>query len=687
MQNNIYKLKFIRIKLILLLIFISVFGFSQQLSQVHVRGTITNTTDGLPISNKLVQIIISDSLGGANQDLYSNSNGYFEDVFIASPIDGVVIVYVYDCDGNVSSQVFSFTGNTTLTANFVICHKSPKNCNAYFTSELDTAYPMVNLFHFTDSSTASDSIISWNWDFGDGQTSTAQDTHHIYYFPGIYNVCLNIQTTEPCSSTYCHTVNASNTGSDSCNADFTYQPHPTNPLGYYFFDNSTVPAPAFLADWVWIFGDGDSSTLASPYHEYGQKGIYEVKYGIVTSDTCVDLKVDTIYVDTIMSNTCQAAFQFVHDTTSSHPYEVDFTDNSNAPGSSVVSWYWYFDDGTADTLQHPTHQYLCAGIYKVKLTILTADLCSSTLIQEINVGNPKKYILGGHVFSGLYPPIDTGIAYLYKAYGNFIVPIDTMTFGSFGFYYFIDVYEGFYKVKVAPLPSSIYYNSNAPTYYSDKLLWLDASPIFLNSYNIAMNVHLIGISPSTGSGSISGFVTQGSKGQKTASQIENVEILLLDMSGNPVKYTYTNSSGDFSFTNLAFGTYDVYAEATGLYTNPVEVTLNQSNPNVSGVILQVKDSSITGVVYYDYNPITSIGNIYPNPIDKNINIEFDVVSTTSFNISIFDIIGRKIINEEIILGSGAQTINIPVDYLKAGIYILDIKSKDGSVSKTQKIIK
>lgn len=46
---------------------------------------------------------------------------------------------------------------------------------------------------FTDTSTDPDgSIISWNWDFGDGNSSTVQNPEHLYADSGTYNVSLTV---------------------------------------------------------------------------------------------------------------------------------------------------------------------------------------------------------------------------------------------------------------------------------------------------------------------------------------------------------------------------------------------------------------------------------------------------------------------------------------------------------------
>jgi PKD repeat protein len=59
---------------------------------------------------------------------------------------------------------------------------------------------------FTDASTSqTNPIDSWTWDFGDGNTSTDQNPSHTYATPGQYEVCLTI--TNLCSSnTFCDSV-------------------------------------------------------------------------------------------------------------------------------------------------------------------------------------------------------------------------------------------------------------------------------------------------------------------------------------------------------------------------------------------------------------------------------------------------------------------------------------------------
>lgn len=61
---------------------------------------------------------------------------------------------------------------------------------------------------FTDNTTVFGGISnSWLWDFGDGSFSLTQNPTHVFTIPGIYNVCLAMQTSDGCVDTVCQDVN------------------------------------------------------------------------------------------------------------------------------------------------------------------------------------------------------------------------------------------------------------------------------------------------------------------------------------------------------------------------------------------------------------------------------------------------------------------------------------------------
>lgn len=77
------------------------------------------------------------------------------------------------------------------------------SCYAYFGQS-----GAFGTFNFTDySSPSMGNIVSWAWDFGDGNTSSMQSPSYMYSMPGLYNVCLTITTDSGCTASYCEYVN------------------------------------------------------------------------------------------------------------------------------------------------------------------------------------------------------------------------------------------------------------------------------------------------------------------------------------------------------------------------------------------------------------------------------------------------------------------------------------------------
>lgn len=123
---------------------------------------------------------------------------------------------------------------------------------------------------FTDASTGSPT--SWNWTFGDGGTSTAQNPSHVYAAGGTYTVALTA-TNATGSNTLTRTGYITVGTVTVPVANFTGTPTTgTAPLTVVFTNTSTGSPTS----WSWTFGDGGTSTLQSPSHVYAASGTYTV---------------------------------------------------------------------------------------------------------------------------------------------------------------------------------------------------------------------------------------------------------------------------------------------------------------------------------------------------------------------------------------------------------------------------
>lgn len=77
---------------------------------------------------------------------------------------------------------------------------------------------------------------------------------------------------------------------------------------------------------------------------------------------------------------------------------------------------------------------------------------------------------------------------------------------------------------------------------------------------------------------------------------------------------------------------------------------------------------------------------FENPVNENIELNIYSHSENQYSIILYDITGRKVFSKTIIISKGENLINIPIGYLKNGIYMLNVTEQDGK-ERTIKVIK
>ena len=111
--------------------------------------------------------------------------------------------------------------------------------------------------------------VTYQWDFGDGNSANGKSQQHTFTDLGVYNICLNIKA-DTCELEICKEVDLS----DSClllQSEFTAQVN-SNERTVEFTNQSSGEYSYIL----WGFGDGNTSTEMNPEHTYSQDGIYNV---------------------------------------------------------------------------------------------------------------------------------------------------------------------------------------------------------------------------------------------------------------------------------------------------------------------------------------------------------------------------------------------------------------------------
>ncbi|WP_207492411.1 PKD domain-containing protein [Aridibaculum aurantiacum] len=215
-------------------------------------------------------------------------------------------------------------------------------------------------------------IASYNWDFGDGGTSTDINPSHTYTVPGIYTVKLVVTTSNGCRDSMV-VQSAAMVGSKPT-ANFAAAPLDVCAYVPVYFGDSSTNGP--IHEWLWDFGDGATSTLQHPNHYYDDTGHFTIRLVVFNygcSDT-LELR-DYVYIRPPIAN-FDTAFNC------NDPLTRRFTDRS----IGATAWSWEFGDGNTSTVASPTHTYAAPGVYRVRLTVTNGN-CSHSRERDVMVIN------------------------------------------------------------------------------------------------------------------------------------------------------------------------------------------------------------------------------------------------------------------------------------------------------------
>jgi PKD repeat protein len=167
-------------------------------------------------------------------------------------------------------------------------------------------------------------------------------------------------------------------------------PNTPRPIAAFTQDRAVGQAPLIIkftnqssgtiTNYSWTFGDGGSSTEASPTYTFRNPGVYNVTLNIAgpggTSNVSRQINVQ--------SPTTPVAGFAQDKITGSSPLDVKFTNQSTG---TISSYNWVFGDGATSTEANPTHQFTAVGTYNVILTV-TGPGGSSSVTRKITVEDP-----------------------------------------------------------------------------------------------------------------------------------------------------------------------------------------------------------------------------------------------------------------------------------------------------------
>lgn len=232
---------------------------------------------------------------------------------------------------------------------------------------------------FTNTSTGAD---SYQWDFGDGATSTAESPSHVYVnttlFLQTFQVRLIAISSAGCADTLVQQIMAYPM------PDFTFVAQPDSGCSPH---TVTFPAVVGAVSYQWDFGDGSMGSGPAPTHIYFNTTDVDAVYPITLIASNAFGCVDTTYDEVTVFPVPAAQFT-IAPINGCHPLTSTITNTST--GASNMSWS-YGDGANSNTsaLSHDHTWYNYAGpgaaTYPISLTVTTDHGCTSTASGQVQV--------------------------------------------------------------------------------------------------------------------------------------------------------------------------------------------------------------------------------------------------------------------------------------------------------------
>ncbi len=303
----------------------------------------------------------------------------------------------------------------------------------------DTVICAGDLIQFIN--TSSDPFLQYSWDFGDSSTSSVKSPVHKYASRDTFTVTLIVSDTLACIDTLIRSnyIRVSKPMADFWASDTSAQCPPAL-IQFASVNDSSVTG------WQWNFGDGSSSQLQNPNHNYTLPGIYDVSLVVSDLAGCTDT---IVRPQAIQVAGPTATFDF-SPKSGCFPLTVSFwVDSLNQVGDVI----WDFGDGTTlqgDTVTHVYDtfgifwpvliinngqqgtqkcEYGIASAFPVQIDTLSADfsinpdyacLPADILLTNKSLGDVTAYswtLENGFIFTGQNPPLrhlDTAGTYVFS---------------------------------------------------------------------------------------------------------------------------------------------------------------------------------------------------------------------------------------------------------------------------------
>ncbi len=394
-----------------------------------------------------------------------------------------------------------------------------------------------------------------------------------------------------------------------------------------FKDSSTYTGIDSITTWAWNFGDGNTSSLQNPIHQYFHGGIFTTTLIVTT----LSGGKDTISVSMLIDSTCvwpgDVNYDKVVDVRDILPIGVEYGTTGPQRANASIHWVGQPCRNWGDTISYGVDYKHgdCNGDSTINGSDTTAILANYSLTHYKKAGmykgGPNDPVLSLQFSKDSFAAGDTAKADILL--GTSAVPAN----GVYGFAFSLNMNPKLIDTNSLSI-------NFASTWFTPDAKYITITKQFKGDGRIDMGITRIDKIPKSGYGKIGTMV-----------------IVIVD---NIAGKRFVKQSLPLMFENV---------EIVDNHLHDIPFSAN----NDSVIVYQFKD----GIDENEY--VNENIHVYPNPAKDKINIETKEMNILSVKIS--DVLGKQMSFVKI---NGQSNCTLSTQNLKNGVYILEINTTKGT---------
>ncbi|MEM8486197.1 MAG: PKD domain-containing protein [Bacteroidota bacterium] len=661
-------------------------------------------------------LVVDFDGGGSVPPLGASIVGYSWDFGDGNTGFGSSISHTYTTDGTFTASLVVEDSNGGLGATTVSITVDPAPVDdpvAAFTATpaTGTAPLVVDYDGSASQPPAGASIISYTWDFGDGNTGSGEFITHTYQDAGTYTATLTVEDSN--GNTDAATTSITVDPATSINPVAAFSADPvagTVPLEVAFDASaSTPPDGETLTGYTWDFGNSETGTGETVSHTFTATGSFDVTLTVEASNGNTDTETVTITVNPVPAEDAMHI-------SSVATAIVRGSGNGTVEATVVI----VDEDGS------PVEAATVSGQFSEDLTgtdtAVTNSDGTAVLISDAFTTRPNDlgFCVDAVTHASLVydPAANDDPSFACEGTGGNAPPVAA------------------FSVSTTLLEAS--FTDNSTDVDGDVVAWswdlgdgtssTDQNPVHTYAANGTYTVSLTVTDDAGATGTASQSVTVNDGTASPTMHIESITTAVVRASGSgSVEATFLihdeggNPVQDVSISGMFSG--DLSGTDTGITDNNGEAVLISDNFSTRPSLLEICADAVThaSLVYdaaqnsdgsfdcataalsetaggSDFLQIEaesvaipetfSLTQNYPNPFNPVTNISYDLPDDVDVRLTVYNVLGqvvRELVNTR--QPAGSYVVPFDANHLSAGIYIYRIEAGAFSSSRQMLLLK